>query len=359
MEKRSNYIDILKAIGIISIVMGHTAGWQIPFFNVESGLFVYTYHIMIFMFVSGYTFKSENSLHPEVFVGKRILSTFVLFNIYTTIFVLLHNTLFKMNLLSDTKLYGKQEMLRRILNGITFNYSETMLGAFWFLPMFLVALVLFAYFIHLGSKTKYPNSINFLIILLFASVGLAVSVTKIDLAYHIQTSLLAVPIVFLGYYSKIHWEKINRYITSYGFILAAVVILFILSLDIGQIELAKNQIINVYLFYPVTIMGMYFCLSLAKLLDKTKLSNSFAYIGRNSFHIMGLHFVSFKLIDFVASKMMNVTDVSVISKFTNSGYDIKLLYVLGGIVLPLIFVFIFKYIVNIVMKYLNRFILIK
>ena len=109
--------------------------------------------------------KKENTLKPEVFVGKRILSTFVLFNVYTTIFVLLHNTLFKANLLYGSKLYGKKEILNRILNGITFNYSETMLGAFWFLPMFLVTLVLFAYFISLSTKTKYPNILNILILL--------------------------------------------------------------------------------------------------------------------------------------------------------------------------------------------------
>lgn len=358
-EKRSNFIDILKAIGIVSIVMGHTAGWNIPFFNVETGLFVYTYHIMIFMFVSGFTFKKENAIKPEVFVGKRILSTFVLFNVYTTIFVLLHNVLFKANLLYGSKLYGKKEILNRILNGITFNYSETMLGAFWFLPMFLVTLVLFAYFISISAKTKYPNALNILIVLLFAVVGLVITVGKIDLAYHIQTSILAIPIVFLGYYTKIYWEKIDKYITSWGWIIAALIILFVLSLDIGQIELAKNQIINIYLFYPVTIIGMYFCLSLGKLIDKTKLTNLFSFIGKNSFHIMGLHFVSFKLVDFVTSKIMNVTDVEIIGKFTNSGYDIKLVYVLAGIIIPLILISCYRLVQKSVTTLLNKFLFIE
>ncbi len=358
-EKRSNYIDILKAIGIISIVMGHTAGWKIPFFNVDSGLFVYTYHIMIFMFVSGFTFKEKNALHPEKFIGKRVLSTFILFNIYTTIFVLLHNVLFKANLLSQTQHYGKTEMLKRILNGITFNYSETMLGAFWFLPMFLVALVLFAYFTHLATKTKYQHSVNILFILLFASVGLLAAKTKMDLSYHIQTSLLAVPIIYLGYYCKMYWQQVEKYIKPWGAFIAALILLFVLSLNIGQIELAKNQIINVFLFYPVTLVGMYFCLSLGKLLDNSKLTSFFAYIGKNSFHIMGLHFVSFKLVDFVASKVMNVTDPAVIGRFTNSGYDIKLIYVVVGIFLPLLILFIVRALMSYLKKILNQTILIK
>ena len=46
--KRDSYIDILKAIGIISIVIGHSS-FVFPGSNFKIGPFVYTYHIMIFM----------------------------------------------------------------------------------------------------------------------------------------------------------------------------------------------------------------------------------------------------------------------------------------------------------------------
>lgn len=341
-KKRDTFIDVLKAIGIVSIVMGHTAGWNIPFFNVDTGVFVYTYHIMIFMFVAGFTFKKTNGLNQELFFGKRFMSSLVLFNVYVTIFVLLHNFLFKFHLLDNSNLYSKKEILTRILNGITFNYSEQLLGAFWFLPMFLVVVLLFSYTMSLIiKKADYPFLYVFAACF-FAVAGLVVTQKQIELAYHIQTAILAVPIVFLGYFTKNNWDKLKKFVTIWGGLIAALLILWILSLDIGRIELAKNQIINVYLFYPVTVLGMYFCLCLGDVINKSKAKNFVAYIGKNSFHIMGLHFLSFKVLDFFASKFYHETDLAVIGRFTNSGYDIKLLYVIVGVGLPLIIISLFN-----------------
>ena len=52
MEKqRDTLIDLLKGIGIISIVIGHSS-WILPGIGFPMGPFVYTYHIMIFFFVA-------------------------------------------------------------------------------------------------------------------------------------------------------------------------------------------------------------------------------------------------------------------------------------------------------------------
>ena len=50
-NKRLEIIDILKGIGILSIVIGH-ACWETTIFNVllPIGAFVYLYHLSIFFF---------------------------------------------------------------------------------------------------------------------------------------------------------------------------------------------------------------------------------------------------------------------------------------------------------------------
>lgn len=51
-------MDIVKAIGIISIVMGHCCySIMIPALNVSVGEFVYSYHLMVFFFVAGFLQK--------------------------------------------------------------------------------------------------------------------------------------------------------------------------------------------------------------------------------------------------------------------------------------------------------------
>ena len=53
-------MDIVKAIGIISIVMGHCCySIMIPALNVSVGEFVYSYHLMVFFFVAGFFYKRE------------------------------------------------------------------------------------------------------------------------------------------------------------------------------------------------------------------------------------------------------------------------------------------------------------
>jgi fucose 4-O-acetylase-like acetyltransferase len=352
--KRDPYVDILKGICIISIVIGHTAGWNIPFFNVDTGVFVYTYHIMIFMFVGGFTFKKSNVIESELFIGKRVISTFILFNIYTTTFILLHNFLYKMNLISGSNIYSKTEIFERILNGTIFRFSEDLLGAFWFLPVYLLVILLFTLTMKLIYNGKEKKILYLLGIAFFAVIGLAVNAKGIKFRYDIQTAFLSVPIVFIGYLSKVYWNQFKRFITLWGGIIAALIILLILSLDIGQIELSKEEIINVYMFYPVTLLGMYFCLALAKGINQTKLNRLIAFIGKNSFHIMGLHFLSFKIIDLVVSKILNVTDVEKISKFTNSGYNIKLVYILGGVFTPLLIISLIRFCQKHVLAFLQQ-----
>ena len=60
--KRNSTMDIVKAIGIISIVMGHCCySIMIPALNVSVGEFVYSYHLMVFFFVAGFFYK-ENTM---------------------------------------------------------------------------------------------------------------------------------------------------------------------------------------------------------------------------------------------------------------------------------------------------------
>ena len=55
-------MDIVKAIGIISIVMGHCCySIMIPALNVSVGEFVYSYHLMVFFFVADF-FTKENTM---------------------------------------------------------------------------------------------------------------------------------------------------------------------------------------------------------------------------------------------------------------------------------------------------------
>lgn len=71
--KRNSTMDIVKAIGIISIVMGHCCySIMIPALNVSVGEFVYSYHLMVFFlwrdfFTKENTMSTRNSISASGF----------------------------------------------------------------------------------------------------------------------------------------------------------------------------------------------------------------------------------------------------------------------------------------------------
>ena len=108
MKERDPYIDILKAIGIISIVIGH-ASINIPGTNIEICKFVYAYHLMIFFFTAGFCFKKEYAAEPYQYIGRRLKSMLPLYFKYNLIFVLLHNLFVRYHFVDEGKgIYGIQ-----------------------------------------------------------------------------------------------------------------------------------------------------------------------------------------------------------------------------------------------------------
>ena len=336
-SKRNPYIDIIKAIGIISIVLGHGGG-EIPFIKLPLSTFVYLYHIMIFFFVAGFCFKKENADKPYLYIGKRLGSVMPLFMGYSVFFVVIHNHLLSYSFLNESQyLYDFNTIIVNCLNSLIFEHFEMMLGAFWFIPVYIVATGLFCVLFSGALKNKFTWLFHTIFIILTALLGIYIHIQNMYLAWHIQTAILAIPIIYAGYFSKKYWVNLERFIPKWGFLLAGGILCWIITLDIGSVELARNQIFAPWLFYPVTLVGIYFCLSLGKLLNHWKLSrNIFAYIGRNSYHIMALHFFAFKIVDSVYGTLMHEPS-SVIREFPHAFHFLWPVHNLAGIVLPLAF----------------------
>lgn len=94
MKERSKYWDIVKGIGIISIVLGHSC-----FFAVR---WVYAYHMMLFFFVSGYLFSDKKYKDkPFEYLGKKIGDFLPKFVIYQSILVIFTNAFISMGIYGE------------------------------------------------------------------------------------------------------------------------------------------------------------------------------------------------------------------------------------------------------------------
>ena len=312
-NSRNDVMDAIKAIAIISVICGHSCA-VLPYTHLRIGRFVQLYHIMAFFFVSGYCFnekKYENNL--SLLMGSRLTKIVGLYFCYNAFFVCIHNLLSRLYLISDP-LYSRNEILYHILSGLLFNADELLLYPFWFLPVLVFSLLYLGLLFKLSSALKRRFRSNILCrvmeILCAAGCGflgeyLCLSLKSESLPLHLQISFLAVPTMYIGWLIKNYGRSINVHIHRVVYILSALLLYYLTKTTL--FDLSVNVLGNhAVRFYPITLLGICFCYSLATCICSHKITRkAFCYIGKNSFHYMALHLLSFKIIDYVYSLIMN------------------------------------------------------
>lgn len=333
--ERDNYIDVIKAVGIISIVIGH-ASWDITIKNVtfHVGVFVYLYHLAIFLFCSGYLYKDK---YTDIwnFIGKKLKGLYWPFIQYNILYLLVRTPLIQLGLV-DGNAYNKSDYAIQLANIITFNSLGELLGAFWFLPMMFFSIVIFAAIRLFALKIKKKILCEAVCILgcgVAGIYGVLVTERQYGLLYALQISFLLVPVIASGFYFiKL---QLIKYVHWIGLIISIGVMVYVIELDIGIIELSKCMIINRWLFYPVTLVGIYFCLAVGKYICKLKkLETIMAYIGKNSMRIMALHFFSFKIVDVIVCNIRGEQEI--MRTFPHTYISLWPVYYVVGIGLPLL-----------------------
>lgn len=336
-KTRDNYIDVIKGIGIISIVIGH-ASWTIDIAGctLQIGPFVYLYHLAVFFFCTGYLYK-DNVTNFWEFVAKKLKGLMLPFMGYTVIYLIFRSLFIDMGILTGEK-YNIGKWFISLTNMITFNGVGEFLGAFWFLPVLFFAVVLYAAVNYLTSflqKRKLRELLRIICYAAFGIVGVYTTENGYGLLYNIQISYLMVPVMAVGHYFAVYKEKCSRWVNIAGLFLSFIILAGVLRADVGIIELSQFMIINRYLFYPVTFCGIYFCFCLGKIICKNKrIENCFALAGRMSFDIMALHFLALKLVDYVVCMVTNQREV--MDAFPHSFDNIWMIYYIIGVGLPIL-----------------------
>lgn len=344
-KERDEYWDLVKGIGIISIVIGHSCSFAAPF--------VYTYHLVIFFFVGGYFYNNTKySIHPFRFTLKTIKASYVRYVFYSIIIILLHNLSVKNNMLLREE-YAMKDFLSAFKKTLIFKCPELFAGALWFVIVYIVSLVIFAYIVFFSEmianiisekkSIQFKNRIVDILVslgcIIIGAIGCYRNIHGLELIYNLHTSLLVVPIILLAYLVKKYKFPLREMSKAYlSPILAAAI--FVLVYVIGlRIELAQEKIINSWMFYLVSILGIVFCLCLANLLCNFRvLKKIVSFWGKYSFSIMALHFFVFKVIDCIYSSIIGETNVERISQWGVS-YSEQLwpIYVIFGTFLPALF----------------------
>lgn len=335
-KSRNNILDILKGIGIILIVLGHT--------GFKYNNFIYLFHMAIFFIASGYLFKkkyTENKKELKGFIVKKIKRLYIPFIICNVIAIFLNNFFININIydLTNHSIFGLKDFATNILKVILFHNNTEIFGATWFLRILFEVSIIYAiidYFLNKKAK-KYKHIIQIIISIIFCIVGFVMIDKSISLPF-IDISMLETYILFeLGIIIKKYTKENIKSIYRIIILIFSFLLLLLLS-KCGEIEMSKNIYTNLFYYLIASIAGWYLVYEIAYFISKIKIINNiFEYIGYKSFSILIWHFVAFKLVNYFVVVLYNM-DFSNISKFPvllKNDYW-YLVYTLVGIILPLI-----------------------
>lgn len=336
VKKRNDTVSIVKAIGIILMVIGHSG---CPKYLND---YLYMFHMPLFFFCSGYFFKKpENYLMVKKVVNKKIKGLYLPYIKWTLSFLILHNILFKINIYNDlygfngsiSYLYSLKDYIYHFLHYIFMFGSEQLLGGFWFLQvLFIVSISLELYF-YFNIKIKIYDFVFIftLLILTYISKIYNINVPMIGSISLISMSCI---IFIIGYYYKQYEQK--KYYNIYTFIILTIFILIGSHTNYANMLDYDSSDILPYIVFSIVGVISIFCIS--SVLEHTRLKHILTYIGDNTMIILALHFISFKIVSLIKiyAYGLDIKKLAYFPVIPDCNEYFWILYTIIGVSIPLI-----------------------
>lgn len=270
MPSRIEWVDVAKGLGIFLVVLGH-----MPMIPEMIRLWIFSFHMPLFYFISGYLFKDKSVKLPFwVIVKKKAKGLLIPYCLYSAVFILTDFLLLAGGL--PHMLYS----FERFLSG------QGGYDILWFLFSLFVVEALFS-FIY-----KYSGKYWKIIVLLLVMCGFSFAYLGLLDIFKISTSLVA-----LGFYSfgVISRGKINKdyfdthiWLAPVALISNIIISLVCIKLNGYVLDMNTAKYGNFILPYLAAMGGIYFLLFLSSLTSKYKIMIPVKYIGKNSLYFYPL-----------------------------------------------------------------------
>lgn len=290
---RLNQFDILKAIGIILVIVGHTLGYNILRNIITS------FHMPLFFLISGYFFKMKEPMPLINKLSKRLLIPYLL---TCFIIVLLSCIVYSINNTFDTHYFFN--WLKSIMygNGVTDGTQFQSIGPLWF----LLALFWGTIMLHLIIYFSQYISSTFVSILCVI-MAMFLSQHKIFLPLSILQGMLCVGYLYIGYLIKQYHPSIILKSKLSWIIIA---IIWIISFKSGYLSMAQCYANPELLALTGALGGTYFAYILSERIahKEGKLCSILTHLGKMTLLILCVHSVEYNIVSWDA--LLNKIDLN-------------------------------------------------
>lgn len=199
MKRRIDWIDIVRAVGIFLIIMGHTL--EVYTYSIV-GKLIFAVHVPVFFVLSGYLYKEKT--FKKVFKGGNVnlllpyLATLLIVVIITRFNFIFPNWIYNLDMRNFwiSALYGSGTTLNPFWDkSLTINA----IGAIWFLLAMYFGNIIFNFIIDSFRGNLYISGIVATIV---TFVGFYLTDTDIWLPWSLNAAMASQLFYYSGYLIK-------------------------------------------------------------------------------------------------------------------------------------------------------------
>lgn len=267
--KRIEWVDIARGIGIILVILGHIGIGKV-------GKFIYSFHIPLFFFLSGFCF-SGNNIDIKSFFKKKIKKLIIPY-VFLGIVICTIEVIF---MKQSPKIFLEILMQRRMFS-------------IWFITCLFLCDIIFLLFIKV-SKNNLLKLFNLSII---ASIlgAIYIKLKMPILPWNLDLSMVVMIIFYFGYWFKCNEYKFGlknstKYLMFFVMLITNVTITILNLKFYGKtLDLYHSELANPILSVISAISGIIVVVIVSKFIEKYNLmKNILKSIGENSLVYFSLH----------------------------------------------------------------------
>ena len=284
-NKRLEYIDVCKGIGIILVILGHTYYCPKKLYNL-----IYCFHMPLFFILSGFTYNKDrnNDMEFKLFVKKKAKQLLLPYFVFAMVNMFLQ-IMWKQFIINETI---DCDYLVNNLKGIVLCYSNMQhmpnCSPIWFLLCLFIAFLLFYWLMKMKDRYALFFAIVSMMICYYLST---ISHRYTDYPFKFPVFLMGVFFMIMGYFLRCMINKNGENNTN----LAVCIIILLCACSIELISdnalgMNENNYGNIVLFLITSIPISYSLIILSKHLCKRIECRFFAWLGRNTMYVVGFNY---------------------------------------------------------------------